>query len=256
MLFRLIELIVVPGLFHFLGPLIVVLVVVVVGGEPFGDVIPLDNVPLADVSSAVLECTNLCVHSVNGTSVGLRGCLQLCRSELSHSPASAAIPAGHFHFTAEMICSTDTQLTLQIAAAPAASHVDHQQRVSDFGIPGLFVLELNAPGHVATFLATSATVRIANLHADTQYLCSGFVVSRSGRLEMIAEEKLATLPWNFHPQSVTNVSLPVFTGITDGNLSLALHWQVPEQRSCFYDIHWHAEQEETHPETRFFSVSD
>lgn len=209
------------------------------------DQIVLENALLTDINGPLIECLNLCVHSVNGTIIGMSGCYNLCQGQFLNITTVHKVPDGQFSFSVNLLCQTDTRMTLKITSPMIPS---------TYGSPGLYAIEVHSPVHEATYLGTSSIVHTTRLEPQTEYMISGFVISRTNRLEMIMDAKWSTLASTFTPSSVSNITIAAYD-LHGDNLSARIQWQVPSAQGCFYEALWHAEDDGAHPQQKQITIT-
>lgn len=213
-----------------------------------GFLVAFEGRTLSDIQGATVECVNNCVHRVSGAVRGASGCFHDC--EKSHNVTQINfLPRGDFSFVVALICQTDSEMIVQIKSDSSGTVMP------EFGSPGIYVLEIKATTHTSIYLSNSSTLHLTGLHPHTEYLLSGFVLSHTNRIEMIVDSNLSTLPEDFLPESVTNISKVTYNVLGD-NLSVNLVWNVPEQRGCFFQSLWHADQGGLPLERTFLTVTD
>lgn len=208
----------------------------VTGRDNNDEFVILPNMSLSEIDGSLIECMNICINSVK--TLGISECYNKCHQMDSSPIMSRSTPGGQFSFSVDLICNTDTLFGVQISAP---------NMTKDFGSPGLFAVEIKSNSQSSIYISASSQINLADLQPLTEYLISGIVISRSNRIEMIAERNLSTLPDNWKPESVVNISTSAFYAKGD-LLAVDVHWKVPTTAGCDYEALWHEVTDNEMPE--------
>lgn len=210
-----------------------------------------ENTTLNDLQGNVLDCTNLCVHGVNVTTLGVYGCYEQCQNA-PNDTANQHIPSGGFYFSTQLICKTDTEVILEITS----NQEELEKQSPGYGSPGLHVIEIKTALYTSVYISQSPNIHVTELQPLAEYAISGFVLSRTNRVEMILESNVTTYPENMQPSSVSNVSV-VSYDVHEDEMSVKLKWTIPgEQPSCFYQALWHVDDAQAQPHQKLILINN
>lgn len=214
------------------------------------DLLILHNKTLSDLNGHQIDCTNLCVHSVNGTLLGIPGCFKDCQDASNSTQEVTHIPIGDISFSVDLMCQTATEIMLRMKS--------DQQLSSDYGVPGLFVVEVKSPTFSSIYISEFQypMLHISQLEPLTEHLISGFVLSRTNRIAMLPDRKISTTAEEFPQGSVTNISIASYQVHGGEEMSVTFLWVVPEERGCYYELLWHSDAAQSQPHRKVFAIED
>lgn len=88
------------------------------------------------------------------------------------------------------------------------------------------------------YVSNSSVVRIENLFPNKPFIVSATILSSSGELMTAQEHTLETLPLDYQPGEITEISVVSYSANSD-NLSLLdaiIAWEPSSDRSCHYEV--------------------